>query len=778
MTLEEKYSENAIKIYEKLYLARDKNNNVIETIEQCHDRVCNFLANDEEEYQNFKRMLDEQKFRPNTPCMANAGIKENPMMLACFVLDLQDTMESIIDMWSTCANIYAGGGGAGIPITNLRRKGSGLSNGGYASGPLSYLNVIETISNEIKSGGKQRRAANLIAAEYNHPDIEEIINCKRDKNSFKSMNLSVVVDNEFMQTICSKNKDKEPKHRIVDPNEGPLGSKSSEDLWDQICQAAWETGDPGLLFIDRVNEDNPLDIQIESTNPCGESPLWPSSCCDLGHFNVTKYDGPNDPEFENDIYWGTLFLNRIIDKSSYPNKSFKENMQKYRPIGLGLMGFADFLYKRKIPYGSENSIDIIRNFTRELTKIAFASSSDLVAQGKIPDMTKNLREHEFNNFKKILDKFGFSDGLDTYMGYIGWNHIPGNITVTTLAPTGSTALSADCSFSTEPNFAVFWTKKLDGGGTLDFLNEYFLDALYKTDGPHKDKYSQKELIELIKENNGSIQNIEHLPPEIKKVFVTAHDIPNDQRIEMQAAAQKNISMAVSSTVNLPQSATKESISEIYKTAWKKGLKGITVYRDGSLDDQPVDFGSGSTQHTQHEEEHLSMTLESFEYTQPLDRPDDLSGSTKKILTGSGELYLTVNWYNGRPFEVFATIGKGGRSMAAKAEAIGRLVSLAMRCGVHIDHIIKQLEGIGGDYPIFQNGGLIKSIPDAIASVLRDINDQEKVEEFFQKEENVVAHIPDNDIEMDICPECGQPALRKDAGCRGGICTICGFSNCY
>jgi ribonucleoside-diphosphate reductase alpha chain len=806
MSLEEIYSENAVNIYKKLYLARNNNNEVIETIDECHDRVANFLAENGDEYNNFRRLLDEQKFRPNTPCMANAGIKKDPMMLACFVLDLQDTMDSIINMWGTCAKIYEGGGGAGIPITNLRKKGAGLSKGGYASGPLSYLNVIEVISEEIKSGGKQRRAANLIAAKYNHPDIMNIINCKRDKKSYKSMNLSIVVDDKFMELakIVTKTRNTHEEIELIDPNEGPTGKTISVmDLWKHICQAAWETGDPGLLFIDRVNRDNPLDILIESTNPCGEASLWPNSCCNLGHLNVIKYDGPDDSAFENDIYWSTLFLNRIIDKSSYPNKKFEENMKKYRPIGLGLMGFADYLYKEKIQYGSQKSCDVLHNFTKALTKYAFKSSSLLVSNALIPDMTSKLNTWEKTRFNELVNRFA-----DIPAG----KELPGNITVTTIAPTGSTALSADCSYSTEPQFGLIWTKILDNGETMEFLNPEFEKALNSVLRCGKYARDKDEVIREIKRNKGTLKNT-YFPEEyqwIRDVFVTAHDIPNEQRIEVQAAAQKNITMAVSSTVNLPKSASTEDVAKIYLMAWEKDLKGITVYRDGSLDDQPIDFGTEtesqqahteaeqhdpstkessvtlSSDETQIKEEPLSLTLESFEYTQPLDRPDNLSGTTKKILTGSGELYLTVNWHNGRPFEVFATIGKGGRSMAAKAEAIGRLVSLALRCGVHIDHIIKQLEGIGGDYPIFQNGGLIKSIPDAIASVLREIRNQvDEVQELsnewdtkpYNSNEWSTKNPNEWECGLEVCPECGQPALRRDAGCRGGICTICGFSNC-
>ncbi len=1045
MLPEEFYSNNAIRTYEKLYLKRNENDDIVENISQCHQRISNFLAEDEFEEYQFQRLLDEQKFRPNTPCMANAGIKNDSILHACFVKNLSDDMDSIIEMWTTASKIYEGGGGMGVPITNLRREGSPLSSGGQASGPLSYLDVIESISHTIKSGGKQRRAANKVDFRYDHPDVFKLINCKRDKQSYKTMNMSVAVDDSFMHKVSvfvHTEGLSSTTVNVIDPNEGNIETYAVKDIWNNIINSAWECADPGLFFLTETNKDNPLQEtlgNIECTNPCfpgdtkvwtvygpktfkeladkgedipvlsqnsegflevktmrnprlsrrrkqnlirihfddseyqdctpdhswyvrtkegikkvqakdlksgdsissvyrynanqrkrkrltngiedplqhhvhvawkegrrpeypfehchhkdnnitndvpdnleilsasehnamnmfgkdnptckygspikgkgyliegnknphyyhhitkemilnlkeqgfnkkqicekldcskkvirnrlnepnnhkvaciehlsekkfvyngtvddnhnffihigdddgvlvancSEVPLSPDSACDLGHFNLIAYSDENGDIdwdlFINDIYWAVLFLNRMIDKSAYPSSKFEENMKKFRPIGLGLMGFADLLYKRGIRYGSEDSIDLLGVLTRTLTENAFACSSQLVEQGKIPSLAENLTIADTNKFNEIINSYTPNTNI---------NNLPGNCTVTCLAPTGSTAMSADCSYAFEPIFGLIWIKQMDGGETMEFLNPYFEKALNEK-GYHSN--FKNLLFQDIKKNKGSIQGLDYLPDDLKEIFVTAHDISNEERIQMQSEAQKHITMAISSTVNLPNNATPEDIGDVYLKAWKAGLKGITVYRDGCLEDQPVNFGG---------EEKSEEIVETTTHEKK-ERPKTLYGFTEKMKTGSGDLFLTINEINKSPFEVFATLGKSGRSAAAKAEAIGRLVSLCLRSNVNIQEIVKQLDGIGGDYQIFQNGGLVKSIPDAVAKILK-----EKYLEGHDTSDNYNEATPTEEANYidpkTICPECGQPTLRHDAGCRGGLCTSCGYSNC-
>ena len=816
------YSTNSRKTYERLYLARDNNDSITESIGSgCHHRVAQNLAEDSTEYINFKRMLDEQIFRPNTPCMANIGIKKNPMLLACFVLGLEDDMDSIIEMWGTAAKIYEGGGGAGIPITNLRRKGAPLTSGGEASGPLSYLNVIETVSDTVKSGGKNRRAANLVAARFDHPDIVDIINCKRNKESYKSMNLSVSVTNSFMELITKKGV---PEDAVVsegrfaqyDPKEGFLGYERAEKIWDEILQAAWECADPGLLFLDNVNADNPLaDLYggIETTNPCGEVGLWPWSACDLGHLNLMKYvmvEASGEVKFdwtsfETDIYWAVLFLNRIIENTSFPNEKFKKMMLETRPIGLGLMGLAGMLFKMGIPYGSRESINLWHQITEFLTKHAFEASSTWVLEGKLPEIELNGKHR--SRFAEWVSKYAPSFKTNDVL--------PANVTVTCLAPTGSTAISADTDFSFEPKFALYWVKQLDGGGTMEFLDENFKQAL-RDEGFIKERLD--EITEALKETKGSVNSsyIE-LPQRIKEVFVTAHDISIEARLQMQAAAQKNITMAVSSTVNLPQSATKQDIHDVYLKAWEYGLKGITVYRDGCLDEQPVSFGGSSavgetvvggpgSEDEKVANEAVEKYSEKFTpnkncFDKNYKRPMEREGKVVEVSTPAGKMYVRGSFDCGYPMEVFIDLGAQGSRENVLLNGLGRVISRALQRGVGLEDITDTLRGSGGDTFFLKLNGWEKSVRvdgvlDAVATILDECFSIPEIEEEnwpeplvsqneedtdlldeAAKEETPKKRVPGKGECADRCPECGKFTIRKDVGCRDGICTSCGFSNC-
>ena len=810
--LESVYSDNAKKTYERLYLARDSKGNIVETIKQCHGRVADFLADSEVEYLEFKRLLDDQKFRPNTPCLSNAGIRKNPMMLACHVEELDDDMDSISNMINDSINIFKDGGGIGIPITNLRRENGFLSNGGQASGIMSFLGLEDKTAEVVRSGGRVRRAAVMAVGKYNHPDIEKFINCKRDKKSFKHMNLSVSADDDFMRAI--KANDTDAILNKIDPNEGVLDETvNTHDIWDQILQAAWEAGDPGLLFLDTINQDNPLRNKlgdIECTNPCSEVALWPSTSCCLGHINVNAYSIFNWEEFKEDIYWSTLFLNKIIEKTSFPNEKFKEMMHKTKPIGLGLMGFADLLYKRGIRYGSHEAIELLDNLTQQLTKNAFMSSAKLANEGKI---TRNIDicGDELNNFMKWVRKY--AEDVD---------NAPANITTTCLAPTGSTALSADCSFSFEPQFALVWNKNLDGGGTMEFLNEYFKQAL-RDQGYIKERLSA--LKDELKQNKGSVQNIDEIPQELKDIFVTAHDIPTEERLQMQAAAQQNITMAVSSTVNLPNSATKQDIGNVYVRAWELGLKGITVFRDGCLGDQPVDFGGNKEEKSENiddksnevikemkTEEKASFNISPF--GKNYHRPKERNGKVVEVNTPAGKMYIRGSFDQGRLMEVFIDLGSQGQRENVICNGLGRVISRSLQRGVEIEDITDTLRGAGGDVFFMQLEGYKKSfqmngILDAVATVLDEKFKGEHIEDYIQTIEGAnwesadtekiehemkkrVAqniryetadnwyakhHEPQESEQHERCPVCSKFTLRKDVGCRGGICVSCGYSAC-
>ncbi|MFW6001831.1 MAG: hypothetical protein ACOCQD_00665, partial [archaeon] len=490
---------------------------------------------------------------------------------------------------------------------------------------------------------------------------------------------------------------------------------------------------------------------------------------------------------------------------------FEENMKKYRPIGLGLMGFADYLYREKIRYGSQKSCDVLHNFTKRLTKYAFKASSELVKNGSISDIMPNLKTHEVNRFTDILRRYGLPYGWNTSkMKYIdNIDPLPGNITVTTIAPTGSTALSADCSYSTEPQFGLIWTKVFDNDAVMEFFNPEFEKAM-----SHGEVYigvNDKDAIKIIKEHKGSIQNIEGFPDWMKDVFVTAHDIPNEQRLEVQAAAQRNITMAVSSTVNLPKSATPEDVAKIYLMAWEKDLKGITVYRDGSLDDQPIDFGTETESQQTHTEAEIPISDKSESITssntaifgKSYKRPMERNGKVVEVNTPAGKLYVRGSFDNGKLMEVFLDVGQQGSRENVLFNGLGRVISRSLQRGVDLSDITDTLRGSGGDHfwiklnPDEERTYPVEGILDAVATILDEKFSGEHVEviqtlnkwnkdttteEILQNVKSIQNEIK-NSTGIDIvagyarCPECQRYSLRMDAGCRGGICTVCGFSNC-
>jgi len=481
-----------------------------------------------------------------------------------------------MDMWSTCAKVYAGGGGTGFPISNLREKKAPIAIGGVASGPIpiEYMKVVQRISDTVKSGGKSRRAANFGNCVYNHPDVVEFINCKNNYD-FSAINISVSVNDWFMQQVEEENWDENVD--LISPNgKIKVGEITVKKIWNEIINNAWATGDPGMFFIDTINKTNPLPSlgPIESSNPCGEVPLQGDSSCDLGSINLNKFIKNGEfvwSDFKEQIRNSIEFLDQIIDKTSFPNKNIKEMMKKTRPLGLGIMGLADIFYKLKIKYGSEESINLFKDICKTLTVTAFEKSIDL-AEEKEPISLGNDK----SNFKLLLKQYGVKEEYLIKFDNVGIR----NSNVTCIAPTGSISISADCSYAFEPHMALVWEKQLvECDKILKFVNHEFVDACLEV-GIIIDDEKMKEIVN----NNGSIQNLDY-PKEVKEIFVTAHDCGWKKKIEMQAIAQKFITLAISSTCNLPNNATKQDVEEAYKLAWKNKLKGITVYRDGCKDFQ-------------------------------------------------------------------------------------------------------------------------------------------------------------------------------------------------
>jgi len=729
-------SENARRVLERRYLKKNRKGRIIEKPEQMFSRVAHHIAKAEKKYGDdtraqktgeiFYDLMTQFKFLPNSPTLMNAG-RRLGQLAACFVLPVEDSMDGIFDALKNAALIHKSGGGTGFSFSRLRAKKSRVgTTGGIASGPVSFMKIFNTATEQVKQGGT-RRGANMAILRVDHPDIMEFIHCKKDNKELNNFNISVAVTDAFMEAVNT-----ESNYDLIDPKKNKkVGELSAFEVYHALVLQAWENGDPGILFIDRTNRDNPTPSlgTIESTNPCGEQPLLPMEACNLGSINLVKFVKENgkEPAIDYDslketIWRSVRFLDNTIDMSRYPLPEIQKIVKGNRKIGLGIMGFADMLYMLKIPYNSERALEIAEEVMSFVQKESHDASSHLAEERGV-----------FGNFDKSI----FRDKKScTYR----------NATTTTIAPTGTLSIIAGCSSGIEPLFALSFVRRVMDNDELMEVNPHF-EKIAKDRG-----FYSKDLMETIAQK-GSIRKIKKIPKDVKEVFVTAHDVSPEWHIRMQAIFQKFTDNAVSKTVNLPRDATVDDVLKVYNMAYDLGCKGVTIYRDGSKKNQVLSFSEKEKE------------TDSF-LTAVKDRPETLDGFTTKTPTGMGQLYVTVTEYNDQPFEVFATIGKSGRSTTAKTEAIGRLVSLSLRSGVKVDKIVDQLKGIGGEHPVFQEGGLVLSIPDAISRVLE--------KRYLKKEANKTLKKYGNSLLGETCPDCGQ-TISFEEGCM--TCHFCGFTKC-
>ena len=728
-------SDNAKRVLKRRYLKKDSKGKLVESPKQMFTRVARHIARAEKKYgdadtvkqteETFYRMMTELKFLPNSPTLMNAG-RRLGQLAACFVLPVEDSMDGIFDALKNAALIHKSGGGTGFSFSRLRPKDSRVgTTGGVASGPVSFMKIFNTATEQVKQGGT-RRGANMAILKIDHPDIMEFITCKKNDGELNNFNISVGLTEKFMEAVKS-----DSNYDLIDPyDQKKAGELKASEVFNTLVDQAWETGDPGIIFLDRINRDNPTPGlgSIESTNPCGEQPLLPLEACNLGSINLARFvetggDVPavNYKALEEAIYNAVRFLDDTIDMSKYPLAEIDDMVKGNRKIGLGIMGFADLLFRLSIPYNSEAALDVAETVMAFIQKTSHEASKKLAQE-----------RGAFKNFNQSV--------------YVGKNgDAYRNATTTTIAPTGTLSIISDCSSGIEPVFALSFVRNVMDNDKLTEVNPYF-EQIAKDKG-----FYSKELMDKIA-RQGSIHDFEEIPEDIRKVFVTAHDITPEWHLRMQAAFQKHTDNAVSKTVNLPNDATIADVHKIYSLAYELDCKGVTIYRDGSKKNQV-----------------LATTKESSARKSPQtpvrERPQTLEGFTTRIKTGMGNLYLTVTEFEGQPFEVFATIGKSGRSTTAKTEAIGRLVSLALRSGVNVVEIIDQLKGIGGEYPVFQEGGLVLSIPDAIARVL----EKRYFKDGLHKKGGHA-----NTLKGKMCPDCGQ-TISFEEGCMK--CYYCGFTKC-
>jgi len=701
-------SDNAMTLLQDRYLMKDERGEVIETPEDMFKRVAKNIAQADKLYnatkkqinqtvKEFYNVMEELKFLPNSPTLFNAGRKFQQLS-ACFVLPVPDSMEGIFRAIYNMAMIQRSGGGTGFSFSNLRPKSDVVTSSmGQSSGPVAFLQAFDAATDTIKQGG-MRRGANMGIMKVSHPDIEEFIEIKSVEGTIPNFNLSIGITDEFMQKVRSGE-----KFALRNPRNGQVANYiDAKQLLDKIALSAWKTGEPGVVFLDKINDDNPLPElgEIEATNPCGEQPLLSYESCCLGSINLSKFfkDGEVDfDELARVVHIAVHFLDNIIDMNKYPIPEIEDATIANRKIGLGVMGFADLLVKLDIPYNSTGAIHLAIKIMDFINSEA-QDASCLLAQerGPFPTVEKSI--------------------------YSDWDEPPRNATRTTIAPTGSLSRIAGCSSGIEPYFALAY-KSYILDKELSELNPLLEDKMKKMGI----KLDTAELIA----NRGNIQEMD-VPDDIKKVFRTAHDIPPKDHVMIQAAFQENVDNAVSKTINLPNQATVEEVLDAYMLAWEQGCKGITVYRDGSRQVQVLSSSA------------------------PKDRPEDLKGITKKMQTGCGSLYVTINAYDGKVFEIFANIGKSGGCAIANTEALCRVVSIGLRTGISIDSIVKQLRGIRCPSPSIQKRPIL-SCPDAIGQALQEFTK-------FKVQEKVGGN----------CPSCGGQIIFEE-GCTK--CLSCSYTRC-
>ncbi len=733
----------AMTILESRYLLKDKEGNIIETPEQMCLRLAREAARAGVRYQGTRESEDERVrlfywllvdglFSPNSPTWMNAGTA-NSQNAACFVLPVEDSLPQIFDAVRAAALIHQSGGGTGFDFSKLRPKGDVVrSTGGVASGPVSFMSVFNAATETIKQGGK-RRGANIGILRVDHPDIESFITCKQDNAALANFNISVGITDSFMQAV-----EDDAQYELINPrSKQATGARHARDIFTKIVNHAWRNGEPGVVFLDRLEENNPTPAlgRITATNPCGEQPLLPYEACHLGSVNLQRMyreEPVSDdalaqelspsgsftevcrnvlaseirhidwPLLRTTVHGAVDFLDSIIDVSEYPLPEIGQMVRTTRKIGLGFMGLADLLILLGVEFASEKAELLAEAVSRFVTYEARLKSEQMAAErGPFP---------------------AFAESRYAEMGEPPLR----NATVTTVAPTGTISMVANASSGCEPLFGVAFTKlNVLGGKSLTQVNSLFLE-----DAKKRGIYSE-ELMEKIAENGGSLSGIAGIPDDMAVLYRTALEISWEWHVRIQAAVQRGIDNAVSKTINLPGNATCDDVRAAFTLAHRLRCKGITVYRSGSREVEVI-----STKAKAEAPGIAPPRLEDLcepptprgrkPYTvddtlwgrlQPIDRPETLCGITKRIATPSGTLWATMNLYDHRPFEMFCQIGRAGTDIYAFTESIARLISLALRAGVDPGEIARQLRGIGGSGQVGFGPNKVLSVPDAIGRML-------------------------------------------------------------
>ncbi|MFH1406563.1 MAG: vitamin B12-dependent ribonucleotide reductase [Candidatus Omnitrophota bacterium] len=756
-------SENAIKVLEKRYLKKDEHGNIIETPQDMFMRVAGAIAQADKIYKKSDAQIEKTKkqfyeimanleFMPNSPTLMNAG-RELGQLSACFVLPVSDSMESIFEAVKNTALIHRSGGGTGFSFSRLRPRNSRVkTTDGVASGPVSFMKVFDSATHAVKQGGR-RRGANMGILRIDHPDILEFITCKENDKDITNFNISVGISEDFI-----KKAENNEKYDLIAPHtKEAVGQLSAKEVFDLIVKMAHRNGEPGLIFLDRLNKDNPTPKlgEIESTNPCGEQPILPYESCNLGSINLSRM--LKDDSGTAALDWEKLrettriavhFLDNVIDVNKFPIPEIEKATKQTRKVGLGVMGWADMLIKLGVAYNSQEAVNLAEKVISVILKEARQKSHEIALErGAFPAFEGSVYDNQ--------------EGIKLR-----------NATLTTIAPTGTISIIAECSSGIEPLFAVsYYREVLDKEKLIEVNKEFYAIA------NERDFYSEA-LSKKIAEK-GTIKEIDDIPKDIRDIFVTAHDIEPEWHVKMQAAFQCYTDNAVSKTINFPHAATLNDVQEAYILAYKLGCKGITIYRDRSREAQVLNIASPKKEITP-----ISRKIS------PRPRPLVTTGTTTKINTGCGNLYVTVNVDdNGMPFEIFTQMGKSGGCAASQLEAVARLVSLALRCGIEVRPLIDQLAGIRCPTPAWEKGGRVFSCADAIAKVIERRIGDKLLKEKERPQAAAGADLieisasggKDEDTEttdvvtvVGVCPDCGA-ALQHEEGCVK--CNSCGYSKC-
>ena len=740
-------SPNALRVLEKRYLAKNGEGTPIETPEALFQRISSNVAQADRLYEagsdlleveeEFYSLLAELRFLPNSPTLMNAG-RDLQQLSACFVLPVNDSMEEIFEAVKQTAMIHKTGGGTGFSFSRLRPKNDHVrTTGGVASGPVSFMKVFNHATEAVKQGGT-RRGANMGILRVDHPDIFEFIGCKEDTREVTNFNISVAITDAFMEAFQQGG-----DYPLINPRTGQAVKRvSAREVMDRIAYQAHKTGEPGLFFLDRANESNPTPhvASIEATNPCGEQPLLPYECCNLGSINLERHLIQTDGKYAVD--WALLertirssahFLDNVIDMNRYPIREIEEITRANRKIGLGVMGFARMLFKLEIPYDSEEAIEMAREVMSYIKRIGYAASADLARQrGVYPNWEGSLHE---KRGEKVRNSY-----------------------VTTVAPTGTISMIADTSGGCEPEFSLIWTKTVMGGEHLPYVLDHFVEVA------RREGFFSEDLLERIERNHGSVMGLSDVPEKWRRVFATSHSISPEWHVRMQAAFQKYSDSAVSKTINLASTSTVQDVKEAYLLAYKLGCKGITVYRDGARQDQVMKVGASGEKVIRTE----TLSAEPRkDFSSAPELPELISELRIKVKTKRGNSYVHVGFLlngenmeellgdlrsRGRIVELFLSPSPHVKNREL-LDAICRLGSKLLREGLPIEEVLEQL---------IKSNDQFGDLSSDMYALLKGLT-------------SVVSRVKGTTSMQLPCPECGASPLRMQEGCL--LCSNCSWSKC-